>query len=421
MPTSQTGSCILCEKKKRELWKLEIWPQRPRCFAAASHRHALLRAGGGGASVGAWYFPWGGAAYPWRDLTLVLCLVDGPAGGGGKAKVSLLETTGAPILLGAFFKGSEVIKLSICSALKICLRKPSPIWTWSWDGWRWNSSRQTPVFWWNAWSTCKCCSTCCHRRTITCRTLKRTHSFLTSSTRYWAQNLSCVFILSASEFGKNMSSTFVWNGNTCRLVIRKTTSEKTSEIFSNWSTKCILPAKCSATSWMELPPKTPNREQVQICNGKATKHSAVKFCCFCLLHQAGVRFQPLCLLSLCVEFCLRFMACSWLTECLEELGCLIEIYGINVCQPSAAQALKQIAQQISDRDSSVRSAALNTIVAAYNILGENVYKYLGNVSLRLLLWHWLLILPPPNDLKPTSECSYEDQNGVKMSSCCTVG
>lgn len=65
---------------------------------------------------------------------------------------------------------------------------------------------------------------------------------------------------------------------------------------------------------------------------------------------------------------------------MEELGYLIEIYGINVCQPSPQQALKQIAQQISDRDKSVRSAALNTIVAAYHILGENVYKYVGNVS-----------------------------------------
>ena len=67
-------------------------------------------------------------------------------------------------------------------------------------------------------------------------------------------------------------------------------------------------------------------------------------------------------------------------ECLEELGCLIEIYGITVCQPSPAQALKLIAQQIGDRDKSVRSAALNTIVAAYLILGEGVYKYIGNVS-----------------------------------------
>ena len=69
------------------------------------------------------------------------------------------------------------------------------------------------------------------------------------------------------------------------------------------------------------------------------------------------------------------------TECLEELGELIGIYGINVC-PSPAQSLKLIACQISDRDNSVRSAALNTVVAAYQILGETVYKYIGNVSLQ---------------------------------------
>ena len=68
------------------------------------------------------------------------------------------------------------------------------------------------------------------------------------------------------------------------------------------------------------------------------------------------------------------------SECLEELGSLIEVYGINVCQPSPAQALKLIAAQISDRDNSVRSAALNTIVVAYGILGDTVYKYIGNVG-----------------------------------------
>ena len=69
-----------------------------------------------------------------------------------------------------------------------------------------------------------------------------------------------------------------------------------------------------------------------------------------------------------------------ISECLEELGALIEVYGVNVCQPSPAQALKIIAQQISDRDNNVRTAALNTIVSAYCILGDTVYKYIGNVS-----------------------------------------
>jgi cytoskeleton-associated protein 5 len=66
-------------------------------------------------------------------------------------------------------------------------------------------------------------------------------------------------------------------------------------------------------------------------------------------------------------------------ECLDELGCLIDSYGVTVCQPSPAVALKQIAQQIGDRDNSVRSAALNTIVVVYSLLGEAVYKHIGSV------------------------------------------
>ena len=76
-------------------------------------------------------------------------------------------------------------------------------------------------------------------------------------------------------------------------------------------------------------------------------------------------------------------SCIWfvcVSECLEELGCLIDNYGINVCQPSPAQALKLIATQIGTRDNSVRSAALNTVISAYLILGETVYKYIGPVS-----------------------------------------
>ncbi|XP_041367175.1 cytoskeleton-associated protein 5-like isoform X2 [Gigantopelta aegis] len=67
-------------------------------------------------------------------------------------------------------------------------------------------------------------------------------------------------------------------------------------------------------------------------------------------------------------------------ECLDELGFLIELYGITICQPSPAQALKIIAQQIGDRDNSVRNAALNTIVTAYLILGESTYKYIGTLN-----------------------------------------
>ena len=70
-------------------------------------------------------------------------------------------------------------------------------------------------------------------------------------------------------------------------------------------------------------------------------------------------------------------------ECLEELGNLIELYGLNVCQPSPPKALKEVAGQIADRDNNVRSAALNTLVQVYGIVGDDVYKYVGNVSILL--------------------------------------
>ena len=73
------------------------------------------------------------------------------------------------------------------------------------------------------------------------------------------------------------------------------------------------------------------------------------------------------------------------TECLEELGCLIHVHGINVCNPSPPKALPIIASQISDRDNSVRNAALNAVVEAYNLVGESVYKFVGRVSC-LLTW-----------------------------------
>ncbi|KAG7257363.1 hypothetical protein CRUP_022799 [Coryphaenoides rupestris] len=68
------------------------------------------------------------------------------------------------------------------------------------------------------------------------------------------------------------------------------------------------------------------------------------------------------------------------SECLEELGCLVSLCGMSVCQPTPAKALKEIAVHIGDRDTSVRNAALNTIVVVYNVCGEQVYKLVGNLS-----------------------------------------
>ncbi|THD23002.1 Cytoskeleton-associated protein 5 [Fasciola hepatica] len=67
-------------------------------------------------------------------------------------------------------------------------------------------------------------------------------------------------------------------------------------------------------------------------------------------------------------------------ECLEEMGSLIHHFGVTVCQPTVPVALKSIAQQIGDRDSGVRSAALNALVSAYAIVGEQLWKLIGSLS-----------------------------------------
>ena len=79
------------------------------------------------------------------------------------------------------------------------------------------------------------------------------------------------------------------------------------------------------------------------------------------------------------------------SECLVELGYLISKFDINVCQPTPAKALKEIAGQIGDRDNGVRSAALNAVVEAYNIVGEPVYKLVGRVSVSTLLLPSMLV------------------------------
>ena len=65
---------------------------------------------------------------------------------------------------------------------------------------------------------------------------------------------------------------------------------------------------------------------------------------------------------------------------MEQLSRLIENYGLSVCQPTPAAALKEIAKQISDRDNSVRNAALNCVVVAYFITGDRVRQMIGQVS-----------------------------------------
>lgn len=64
---------------------------------------------------------------------------------------------------------------------------------------------------------------------------------------------------------------------------------------------------------------------------------------------------------------------------------LVRFVGITVCMPTPAACLKEVAKQISDRDNSVRNAALNCVVQAYNIVGDKVYKLVGNVRVADIL------------------------------------
>ena len=68
------------------------------------------------------------------------------------------------------------------------------------------------------------------------------------------------------------------------------------------------------------------------------------------------------------------------SECLDELGYMIEKYALGVCQPSPGAALKELARHIGDRDNAVRKAALNALVQAHYTTGDKLYKLIGNVS-----------------------------------------
>ncbi|KAI0221669.1 hypothetical protein L0F63_000494 [Massospora cicadina] len=67
------------------------------------------------------------------------------------------------------------------------------------------------------------------------------------------------------------------------------------------------------------------------------------------------------------------------TETLDELGGLIQRQGMGV-MASPAKALPAVATLIGDRDAGVRNAAIATILQAYILVGEKVYKYLGPLS-----------------------------------------
>lgn len=67
-------------------------------------------------------------------------------------------------------------------------------------------------------------------------------------------------------------------------------------------------------------------------------------------------------------------------ECLEEIGVMLKTSGINILQPAPAANLKEVAKSISDRDNSVRNAALNTITEAFFLV--SIYFFCPVVYLK---------------------------------------
>lgn len=71
------------------------------------------------------------------------------------------------------------------------------------------------------------------------------------------------------------------------------------------------------------------------------------------------------------------------TDCLDEMSSMIGVYAMPVMGNTPQLALKEIAKQISDRDTNVRNAALNAVVQAYYLVGDKVFKMIGQVLILL--------------------------------------
>lgn len=65
------------------------------------------------------------------------------------------------------------------------------------------------------------------------------------------------------------------------------------------------------------------------------------------------------------------------SECLGEVGYIFAKNGLHVCTPN--KVLPQIAKQISDRDATVRMAALGALSEAYKIVGDTIYDLCGDL------------------------------------------
>eukprot|EP00249_Psilotum_nudum_P025077 c29367_g1_i8 orf=372-4385(+) len=65
-------------------------------------------------------------------------------------------------------------------------------------------------------------------------------------------------------------------------------------------------------------------------------------------------------------------------ENVDHIGVMIDTYGIEIIGPT--KALQSIAGLTSERDGELRKSALQTLAAAYKILGEDIWRYVGKLS-----------------------------------------
>ncbi|XP_035190680.1 cytoskeleton-associated protein 5-like [Oxyura jamaicensis] len=74
---------------------------------------------------------------------------------------------------------------------------------------------------------------------------------------------------------------------------------------------------------------------------------------------------------------IKFQNAKQQAGCLVEMGYLLEVYGLEVCEPSPDKALKRIAAFLRDKDRAVHNAALNIMVTACKTHGEVIFRIVG--------------------------------------------
>ncbi|KAM9184366.1 cytoskeleton-associated protein 5-like [Mergus octosetaceus] len=76
---------------------------------------------------------------------------------------------------------------------------------------------------------------------------------------------------------------------------------------------------------------------------------------------------------------IKFQNTKQQAGCLVEMGHLLEVYGLEVCEPSPGKALKKIAAFLGDKDRAIHNAALNIMVTACKTHGEIVLRIVGDL------------------------------------------